>query len=348
MLVAPLNWGLGHATRCIPIIEALLINNAEVILASDGLAYQLLQKEFPKLPIFQLPSYNVSYRYSSMVRNMLPQLPKIWFAIRRENKVVEQIVRDENIDIIISDNRYGCYHSDTVNIFLTHQVFIKSGSALGDFIIRHINHRLIKRFEYLWIPDFSESPGLAGELSHGRIQMIHQYIGPLSRLTPGESINRYDIVVVLSGPEPQRTKLERAIIKQAEKIDRQFLIVQGLTDREQENRQGNIKKIAYLNAEQLNDVLTACRVIISRSGYSTIMDLLKLQKSAILIPTPGQTEQEYLATCLHEQRICYSQKQNELNISIALDAVDTLGDWPYKKTDDEVLMATVKNLLAKT
>ena len=343
--MAPLNWGLGHATRCIPLIRELLTQQAEVLIASDGRAFRLLQKEFPQLRSFLLPAYDITYPSNSMLWNMALQLPKIQRAIRAEHKTIRQLVEQEKIDCIISDNRYGCYDQRIISIFITHQVFIKSGYCCGDYLLKKINHFLIQRFDELWIPDISQFPGLAGELSHGEISMAHQYLGPLSRFITQEVPQTYDVAVVLSGPEPQRSYLEKAIRQQAQKSSRQFLIIQGVTDREKYEKAANIETISYLKGDRLNQVLLGSKAIISRSGYSTIMDLIKIQKPAILVPTPGQTEQEYLASLFEKEGIFHVQRQSHLNLSLALNALDNYTYSFEGMQSDKLLKTAVRKLL---
>ncbi len=321
ILVAPLNWGLGHATRCIPLINRLLSMGMEVLLASDGRSLALLREEYPDLPIFELPGYNVKYKGSSMTWNIARQLPKISAAIFAERKKVKQLVANYGIDIIISDNRYGCRNKICKNIFITHQVNLAIPNPGLEILTNEINQQFINRFDECWIPDFEGAKSLAGKLSDGR--PADRYIGPLSRFKKSETNKLYDIIVVLSGPEPQRTILEEKLIRQLSKIDQKTLIVQGKTeDYKETSLTENIKTISFLPAKSLNDAILASDLIIARSGYSTVMDLVALGKKALLIPTPGQTEQEYLADRLMSQQFFYCQKQDELNIREALEKID--------------------------
>jgi UDP:flavonoid glycosyltransferase YjiC (YdhE family) len=166
ILIAPLNWGLGHATRCIPIINELLHQNCEVLLASDGRALNLLKKEFPTLPHFKLPSYDIHYPTKSMILNLAYQGPKIIQTIWQEKKVIEKLIETEQIDIILSDNRFVFYSKKIKSIFITHQINIKTPISFFDQFIAIINHYLIKKFDECWIPDFENNPNLAGSLAH--------------------------------------------------------------------------------------------------------------------------------------------------------------------------------------
>ena len=196
ILITPLNWGIGHATRCIPIIQLLLQNKAEVFVASDGAALLFLKEEFPALIFFELPAYNPIYPSGeNMVLKMAMQLPKFTHAILQEQKAVQKIVKENKIDLVISDNRYGCYTKDCTCIFMTHQLSIlmpKAAAVLGK-MINYLNQKQIEKFDQLWIPDFEDKRNLSGDLSFGTIRN-KKFIGQLSRFKKqNNSEKKYDI-----------------------------------------------------------------------------------------------------------------------------------------------------------
>ncbi len=321
ILVAPLDWGLGHATRCIPIVRELQRQGADLMLASDGSALALLRRVFPDLPSFELPGYNIKYSTQSMAWNMLWQLPKILRAIWLEHFALQRLVKQENIDGIISDNRFGCFSSKKPSVFLTHQVNIQALFFLVKRVANFFNHLIINQFDECWVPDLSASPNLSGALSHPINPFLKKktkYIGALSQLPIGQSAcHRYDAIAVLSGPEPQRTKLEKALIEQAGQLPGEFLIVRGKPEQQRDATlftPKNIKIVASLTGDALQSAILESEVFIGRSGYSTVMDLARLGKPALLIPTPGQTEQEYLAAKFLNENVFFAQKQNELNL----------------------------------
>jgi uncharacterized protein (TIGR00661 family) len=317
ILISPLNWGLGHATRCIPIIDTLIELGAEVFLASDGRALALLEKEYPDLVAFPLPGYNVRYEGTGMIWNVAKQLPKISRAILAERKAINKIVKKEKIEIIISDNRYGCRNKQTKNIFITHQINIAIPNRRLEIITNKINYHFINLFDECWIPDFEGTQSLAGKLSETKAD--HLYIGPLSRFEFKESKKEYDLIAVLSGPEPQRSILEEKIIGQLKNLDIKTLIVQGKTEKKEEvDITKNIRMVSFLTSRDLNAAILKSDIVLARSGYSTIMDLAALRKKAILIPTPGQTEQEYLAERLSAKQLFYHQKQEDFDLKSAL------------------------------
>jgi len=342
ILLAILNWGLGHATRCIPLIQELLHQNAEVILASDGSALDLLQKEYPTLETIDLPAYNITYRTSNMWWNIGTQFPKIAKAVFQEHQAVERIILDKKIDFIISDNRYGCYSRKVKSIFMTHQLHIKLPNALLAKQVERINRSRINRFDECWVPDFEDTPNLSGTLSHGTTFENVKYIGALSRMKYFESEIKQDVIVVLSGPEPQRTKLEEKIIEQAVQLPQHFLIVRGITTPYSEMQlTKNVKVISLLTSKKLNSAILESKLVICRSGYSSLMDLVRLKSKAILIPTPGQTEQEYLADHFHQQGIFYTQSQKELNLKEAINKAKEFSgfgqvDFPEGNLREEV------------
>lgn len=318
LLVAPLDWGLGHATRCVPVIRDLLNNNCEVWLAGEGAQEKLLREEFPSLPFLPLKGYRIKYGKSGLTGKILLQVPSILRSIKEENKWLKKQVSNHGFDAVISDNRYGLYHEKIFSVFITHQLYIKS--SLGKWsekILQQWNYKLINKFNECWIPDEEGENNLAGELSHpGKLPSIPvKYIGPLSRFTSfsplGDGGIRGHLLIILSGPEPQRTILENNVIDQIVNYPATATIVRGLPGEKNIIPSTNtIHFYNHLSTEELNTEAMKAEFIISRSGYSTIMDIACVQKKSILIPTPGQTEQEYLADHLRKKQFafCIDQK----------------------------------------
>ncbi|MEM9824661.1 MAG: glycosyltransferase, partial [Bacteroidota bacterium] len=336
----------GHATRCIPIIRRLLDHGLSPIIASDGRALLLLQKEFPQLKMYALPAYNIVYRSHNMVWNMAWQMPKILRAIYLEQKATEKIVAAEKIEVIISDNRYGCFARSTQNILMTHQINIKIPWTWMERVVAWANHRMIRRFDACWVPDFADTPRLAGTLSLAGDLPKVRYVGALSRMKKQKRVKQIDLLIVLSGPEPQRTHLEQLLLKALVGCPFRTLLVQGLTDREErEQLREGLERVAYLTSEALNRAILSAGVVLCRSGYSSIMDLVALGKKAILIPTPGQTEQEYLAERFAAQGICCVQKQNQLDLTEAMEEVQKTKGFSALQRTDQLLECAIKLLL---
>ncbi len=323
ILVAVLNWGLGHASRILPVIYELEKQGVVPIVASDGRALTLLEKEVPHLRTINLKSKEVFYPDSgSMAFSMMQQTPKILKNIWREHTVTQRLVKQYKLKGIISDNRFGMWSKSVPSVFLTHQVFIQVPSQWQwlEPSIYKINHFFIGQYKWCWIPDFPNSPNLSGKLAHGRKldNKRFRFIGPLSRLKKQDVPFRYDLMVLLSGPEPQRSLLEKKLLEQLENYDGKTVFVRGVTETNEVKEKRNLTIFDHLTSEKINQLMNESRLIIGRSGYSSLMDLVTLEKNAILIPTSGQTEQEYLAAYFKANQIFNSYPQNEFDLTTAL------------------------------
>ncbi|WP_298238608.1 glycosyltransferase [uncultured Algibacter sp.] len=316
ILVAPLNWGLGHATRCIPIIKALLDCGFEPILASNGVALLLLQKEFPQLISIELPFYNVTYTRSGeyFKLKLLKNSPKLLRAINNEKKATKVIIETYNISAIISDNRLGVCSNKIPSVIITHQLNVLSGNTT--WISTKIHQKFISKFDECWIPDSEGDINLSGKLGHtDGFDMPTKYLGPLSRFSKFSLPIKNDLLVLLSGPEPQRALLEEKLLLELKKYKRKVVFIRGMMQDEQTYEvKGNMIIYNFMTSEELEKTINESALIISRSGYTTIMDLAKLEKKAFFIPTPGQFEQEYLAKRLTELGLVPSCTQDEFRI----------------------------------
>lgn len=318
ILIAPLDWGLGHATRCIPIINHLLQSGFKVVIATYGKSKALLQKEFPHLLLIDLPGYNLSY---SPYKRILPlkiiwQLPKIFLSILTERRQIEKIVEHHKIDLIISDNRYGLFTDKIPAVFITHQLHIAAPFKWAEFFIQKINYYFINKFSECWVPDYKEVSNIAGKLSHPEKfpAVSVKYIGPLSRFDQLkiEQI-KYDFLIILSGPEPQRTLLENKLLTTfSQRKEENILLIRGKPEsNEQIETTQHIKVLNHIDTTEMLKAIEQSEIVISRCGYTTIMEMLSIQKKTILIPTPGQTEQEYLAFHLTNQEWAFCCNQDD-------------------------------------
>jgi uncharacterized protein (TIGR00661 family) len=324
ILIAPLDWGLGHATRCIPLIQFFLKAGCKVIIAASGAQANLLKSEFPAVVFVSIPGYNIKYTNAErvFVLKIALQLPKIIRAIYLEKKWLNSFLKENIVDAIISDNRYGLFHRKVTSVFITHQLLIKTSFPFTERIIQQINYRCIKKFSLCWIPDEKGMINLAGDLSHPAAlpKIPVTYIGGISRLEKQtENVQKFELLIILSGPEPQRTLLEKKMLDELKTFKGKAMLVRGLL--------GNTKTLStkndlviknHLPAKELEKAFNESGYIISRSGYTTVMDICKLQKRSILIPTPGQTEQEYLAYHLQKQGWCLSVSQKNFVLSESL------------------------------
>jgi uncharacterized protein (TIGR00661 family) len=324
ILISPLDWGLGHATRCIPILQMLIRKNCNVFVACGGKIRQILHQEFPQLNYVDIKGYNIRYSKNSWLFpfQIAKQIPKILSTIQYENKRIKEIVKEHNIHGVISDNRYGLYHNELPSVFITHQLKIKTpfGKIFNDYLQKS-NYKYINKFWQCWVPDNATNLSFAGELSHPakKPAVPLNYIGILSRFESTAKTEEKHLLILLSGPEPQRTVFENILLGQLTDYEAHVVFVRGLpTEQKKLNLPGNICVYNHLTAEELNQKINQASMVISRCGYSTIMDLAVLKKKSILVPTPGQTEQEYLAKHLMEKKFALCIDQKKFNLKAAL------------------------------
>ncbi len=323
VLVCPLNWGLGHATRCIPVVHAFLEHNCTVTVAASGASLELLRNEFGNRVAYEeFPGKEIRYsRGRFMILKLTLQLPaflvsmiKEYFWIRRKVKLLQP-------QIIISDNRYGVRSKHVLSVFISHQIFVQMPPKLKPFqsSANLINHIFLKAFDHCWAPDIENPPGLSGALTHHKPLPFVDFVGPLSRFQDVENYNRHGmagklpenfILVILSGPEPQRSILEEKL--QRELKDETVVWFRALPGNTALQRSGNHYLFNHGNTSLMGYCIHKARMVISRSGYTTVMDLAVFGKKAVLIATPGQTEQEYLAQQLEKHQMAEALKQKNI------------------------------------
>jgi UDP-N-acetylglucosamine transferase subunit ALG13 len=276
---------------------------------------------------------------------MIKQFPKFVRAIRKEHVEVEKLVRRYNIDLVISDNRYGCWSEKVTSVFMTHQLNILVPGFVKWMrpIVRLVSDRLIRKFSVCWIPDSPDiDSSLAGDLIGDRknLPVSVRYVGPLSRFKREETNEiKYDAVCILSGPEPQRSMLEEAITSQLKNLPLRSFLVRGIPTESSSSKY----HADFLNSKALQTVISQSSVVIARSGYSTILDLAALGKKAIFIPTPGQTEQEYLADRLEKKRVACKIRQNNMNIEEALHQSNKYNGFAMTSNDTHSLLTKALN-----
>jgi uncharacterized protein (TIGR00661 family) len=286
------------------------------IIGSDGVALELLKHEFPNLTCIEFPSYNISYskKAKHFKCAILKRTPKMLQAIKAEKKFTAQLIDELEIDGIISDNRLGVYSKHLPSVFITHQINVLSGSTTK--LSSKIHQHIIKKFDQCWVPDQQNEPNLSGILGHlNHYNPAVKYIGPLSRFKKIETDQDIDILALISGPEPQRTLLQEQLISKLTQLNKTMVMVCGVVENEQTvTIIGNMTIYNFMTSRQLENILNRSQLIISRSGYTTVMDLAKLGKKAFFIPTPGQFEQEYLAKKIHKDGLVPYCKQDEFNV----------------------------------
>jgi UDP-N-acetylglucosamine transferase subunit ALG13 len=333
ILVSPLDWGLGHASRMIPLIRRFIQDGHNVILAGSGRSAELLMNTFPGLIFVFLPCYTVrigSGKHSYF--QLVLQLPALVFSVLREHRMARRIIRDRAVDIVISDNRYGLHSRNTYSVLITHQLSpVLPVLFRGlEFPLHIILRKLIQRFDQCWVPDFSNPEiNLSGKLSHRyKMPSNARFIGILSRFGPPGATGeiqpslRYDVAVVLSGPEPQVSIFENQIFSQLFRLEKPAILMRGMRNKpvlETASLSSYIHLVSHLEADSFRQVLKQAGTVISRSGYSSIMDYIALDISAILVPSPGQSEQEYLAGWLSEKGWFTCVTQDELDLKELLE-----------------------------
>ena len=371
ILYCVLDWGLGHATRSIPIIQSLLRRDCDIVLASDSLALEFLSSEFPSLNSYELPSYDVEYKSDSLILNGIYNFNRIRSAIKAEHALIGHIVKKEKIDATISDNRYGCYAPGIPAIMVTHQLQFRTGNVIQDPIGRMMIKKLLKPFCQIWIPD-DERRALSGVLSMSDDNRV-RCIGWQSTLTSkrtsldkrtdrrdnegehghidkhdsegkhrhtdrhdDESNNRqgdkgfddvgckFSIVAILSGPEPMRTSFALEIRNQFKALVMNCALIRRVKGGDQMKQDANITVYDFLDRNGINRLMNSAAIVLCRSGYSSLMDLQSIGKKAILVPTPGQPEQNYLGDRMRSNSTYVVQAQKDLNVKSAFHQLENI------------------------
>ncbi len=322
ILFAPLNWGLGHASRCIPLIRRSIAEGDDVVLGGDGDSLTLMRHHFPKLPYVRLAPLKLRYsRGNSQVGAMLRAIPQLLVWAHKDHMMLRALLHNEHFDRVISDNRFGLYALKTECIYITHQLHIRLPHPWRwlEPVATRVHARIYAHYNEVWIPDYATlEQSLAGELSHPAHSSTNHkppilYISPLSRFSPmpspsqtaNHSLNQFTIAL-LSGLEPQRTRFEQELIDRFNHSGEPLILIRGLVNQPATTiKRGNITIIPHIEDAELAGLILKAKHIIARSGYSTIMDLaaLGVLDKAELIPTPGQSEQEYLAEWLSRTRV---------------------------------------------
>jgi len=325
VLVSPLEWGLGHATRLSRMIEVLLRNNLEVIIAADGLPYNFLSEQFPDLQIVRLPIKQMKYSKgrAGFFLKFFAQIPALYLSVQSAKKHINKLVKDYQIDFIISDNRYGFLHPDVPSVFITHQLSPMPPKYLRNFqsLSARFHLWILRKYDFIWVADFEESDNIVGKLS--RISWNNhriRYIKPLSWLETKQAArdsnsNHYDILILLSGPEPHRSILEEKLLSEFKDSTQTILLLQGLPQHSEndvrDEQIGSLRIVNHLPGDQILWHILNTETIICRAGVVTVFDLAVLRKPAILIPTPAQTEQEYVAERLDKMGYFMCIKQED-------------------------------------
>lgn len=344
VVFSPLDWGLGHTTRSIPLLQLLEALDFELVIACNSIQYKLLHPLFPGARFLPLNGYGIRFgtsRWGTLLRIGFQAL-KILTKIKSENQWVKHFCLEEKPSFLLSDSRFGFHSSACPSVFITHQVQIKTGlGKLIDRLINRINHHYLRRFNECWVPDVANNAqSLAGELSANIVDSSVKlnYVGPLSRFRASTQSPPVDgpVTLLLSGPEPQRSLLEASLLKEAAALPDSFILVRGLPgDSPLPITSSNIQCHNHLPPDALSQLLEGSSLVISRSGYSSLMDYSAIGCKAILIPTPGQAEQEYLAAYWAGKgwALSFSQEQFSLSTAVRLGRSFSFQPIPRANTD---------------
>jgi uncharacterized protein (TIGR00661 family) len=355
VLVCPLDWGLGHASRCIPVIKELIAAGHKVTICGYGRSLILLQQEFPLVNSVEIQGFSPSYPDSGrMSIHLLKLLPKFIFSILNENRNLKRLISLHHFDIVISDNRYGIWNKNIKSIFITHQVMIKTPVWLkfAEYPLYLVSRLLINRFDECWIPDYNNAPGLSGDLSHKYpLPGNAKFIGPLSRFEKSENLDKKETrkiryTAIISGPEPQRSIFENIVKRQITEINLPSTLLSGKPESSDNSvKQGNLEILSHIETEKFLTLIQSSELIICRPGYSSIMDLNAIGAKALFIPTPGQTEQFYLAKLHKQNNKAYWQTQEKLDLEV--DISEALKFPGFKKDEEKSKLESVINGLKK-
>jgi UDP-N-acetylglucosamine:LPS N-acetylglucosamine transferase len=333
ILICPLDWGIGHATRCVPIIRQLIKNNHHVIIAADGRPFDFLKGYFPELEFIRIPGFRVKYpEGKNMLLKMICQSPSILFGIYKEHKRLKKIIRENRIEAVISDNRFGLWADSAYSVYMTHQLMIKApkGMKWTEPLLHRAHQWIIHHYDECWVPDIPGEKNLSGDLGHRyALPSNAHFIGILSRFEGEQTKSEIyankegpELLVILSGPEPQRSIFEEIILNQLKANPQSnMVILRGLPGKaEQSSPLPGVISYNSLPDDEISGLIRYAGTIICRPGYSTIMDLVSLGRGAVLVPTPGQTEQEYLAGYLSAKGMFIRMEQDSFTLSLALAA----------------------------
>jgi hypothetical protein len=317
VLFGVFDWGLGHATRDVPLITELLREN-DVHVLSTGPALELLQGHFgDKCTYYDVPSIYPPYTRTRLFKvKFSVSMPRMMRTLRRARRRSKRIIRT-GFDLVISDCRYDVYDRPDNSFLINHQLRFKTPVGAERVFEKWLATRM-RRYRFVFVPDY-EDKGLSGVLSHDLRYIPKEkvkYIGILSRLRRRRMPENIDYFISLSGPEPQRTVLERRILGQAPKLTGKVVIAGGRPNGEPKIPGANVEYHSFLDAGRQEEVMNRAKFIITRSGYTTIMELAELgKKNVLLLPTPGQTEQEYLADYYEEQKYFHHVSQYRLRLA---------------------------------
>lgn len=345
ILISPLNWGFGHAGRMLALALALRRKGHKVIFGVDKSLIPLIENEMPGTEFISIPGMRIRYsRFLPQYLCVILQLPGIIASSIREHYTLRRVAASLGPDIIISDSRFGLFHKEIVSVYITHQLRIAFPRSLRflEPLGVWLHRKIIRNYDLCLIPDYPGPENLSGRLSHQLpLPSNAHYMGPLSRFlrTAREaddtfytgSISKFPVkepadsnefipdrpycCLVLSGPEPQRSLLLLKVMAAVKDLPLVILTVTPLPPGTDVAR--DVTVITGPDTPAMLSLVTGSAMVIARAGYSSVMELASLGKGAVLIPTPGQTEQEYLGRHLNGRHGFVTVRQNELEREVS-------------------------------
>jgi len=291
IIISVLNWGNGHVARSISLIHQLIEQENTLFIACSESQKQIFRNYFPTLNFINHQDYPFSFKgKGNFGIDLLLAFSKLLRRLKSERKELQQYINEHQINICISDHRYGFFNKNCISIFITHQLQIALPKGLN--WLNSFHFLLIKKFNFIWVPDNHESQ-FSGKLSKSTRLKNIDYIGIQSRFSLyTKPATEFEHVVIVSGPEPYAEQFYHSEIKKASKSTTHTIIITPKKYDFELPENANIQLSD--NWKKCDEIILKAKKITSRTGYSTIMDLEYLKCESELIPTPGQYEQEYL------------------------------------------------------
>lgn len=319
------NWGLGHAARSLVLIRALVARGDRVlILMQPGPGMRLLRDELGDACDFH-PCQDIPVPLSRwrvlFYLGMTVSMPRLWWCFYREQRVTERLVAAHAIDLVVSDSRLGVWSRHVPSYVISHSLrqIIPGRIRWIECLVEWGQRRLLRHYHKVLIPDLEPDGGLSGDLGHrctldwGADRLV--YIGPLADVVRPGVREDVDFFFSISGAEPQRTLFEQQVLAALPHVHGRVIVTLGRPDQAGEVREVDGATVyGYLDREQQAEMLNRARLVVTRSGYTTLMELATLGKKALFVPTPGQSEQEYLARFHRRQGRIWSMSQQRLDV----------------------------------
>jgi len=336
ILICPLEWGLGHAGRMIPLARKLQERQNNLFIGTGKEHQSFFRNELSGITYIDFQGFKTDYsRFLPQYIALLLKMPLLFYHTIAEHFKLKKIIKDYKIDIVISDNRMGLWNRRIKCVYVTHLPVVPFPEKLVylEWIGILFHRYFIRKYTFCFIPDLPGETNLTGRLTHNlKLPGNTRFIGILSRFSSGVTFteNKSGFVhntIILSGPEPQRSILRQRLVRILNDSDRPTVILEGKPGRNDGPvRTGSIISCNHLPPDKMQNIITGSEVVITRSGYTTIMELISLNCSALLIPTPGQTEQEYLAKYLSLKGWFTTMTQKSIREGVPLSSGKTI--WP--------------------